>query len=137
MDERTAALLRSVVTCAFLGTWVVLGIATMYVFPWKDVAAKRWWVRRGTVLILVLFVLGATTLVYLEHRSLSSLSVVFFLVPFAVLFGLMSVKGTRFCDHCGAVTFRRDLFVPVEFCERCRSRLRVSEATRRDESIEE
>src|SRR3954467_14512168 len=112
MDDRTAALLKGIVTTAFFGTWIALAVGGLDASRRMGAAEKRRWMPRGVIVVGALFVVFSTTLTVLESRSWSSLGILVAVVPAVVLISYLNIKSTKFCDKCGATLYDLDWFAP-------------------------
>ena len=124
-------LLLKVVIACFFGTWIVLGIVSVYLF-WikKDVALKRKWFPRFVVLAGVLFVLFSSTIMVLQSRSFQSLGILAIVIPFVILASYLNLKFTKFCGKCGATIIDYNWFSPMKFCSKCGAELDVAREPR-------
>jgi hypothetical protein len=136
MDDRAAAVLTTLVTTAFVGTWIVLAVVGLLVSRRMDAAAKRRWMPRGVVFVGVLFVLFSTTLAVLESRSWSALGILIVLVPAVVLISYLNIKFTKFCDKCDATLYNHNWFVPMRFCSKCGANLDTVKPSHGDSLLE-
>lgn len=128
MDDRTAAVLKSIVTTAFVGTWIGLAVVSVLMNRRMDAASKKRWMPRGAILAGALFVFFVTTLSVIESRSWSYLSVLFLVVPVVVLITYLNRRFTKVCDKCGAVQYSHNWFTPMRFCSKCGAEFDPSES---------
>jgi hypothetical protein len=136
MDHHTADFLKGIVTTAFIGTWILLGIAGFIAFRLLDTAAKRRWMPRWGALVAVLFVVFSTALSVLESRSWSGLWILILVVPGVVLIAYLNNNSVKFCDKCDAFLWNYSWFTPMRFCSRCGALLDTSKPSRGDSLLE-
>ena len=136
MDQHTAVVLKGIVTTAFIGTWILLGIAGFVAFLWLDAAAKRRWMPRWGALVAVLFVVFSTALSVLESRSWSGLWILTLVVPGVILIAYLNNNSVKFCEKCGAFLWNYNWFAPMSFCSRCGAELSTSKPSRGDSLLE-
>jgi hypothetical protein len=137
MDDRTAAQLQSIVSTAFVGTWITLAIVGIVANRRMDIAAKRRWWPRWTILTGAFFVFFTTSLVVLGARSWSSLSILFVVVPAVVLICYLNIKFTRFCEKCGTTQYNSNWFSRMRFCSRCGAELDTAKPSQHDKRFEQ
>jgi hypothetical protein len=103
MNNDFITLLCQIVVVCFVGTWIVLGIGSIFAF-WisKNVGFKKKWFPRFAVLVAVLFLLLSTSIMVLSSRSLNFLPFLTIEIPFLVLITYLNIKFTKVCDGCGA-----------------------------------
>src|SRR5688500_17544777 len=123
MDDQTATLLKNIITTAFVGTWITLGVVGFLVSRRMNAAAKRRWMPRGVILAGVLFVFCSAALAVLESRSWSSLGILIFVIPAIILISYLNIKFTEFCDKCGATLYSYNWLAPMRFCSKCGAEL--------------
>jgi hypothetical protein len=137
MDDRTASLLQTIVTAAFFGTWIVLGVVGVRASRKSmAAAARRRSIQRGAIVGGGLFAFFTTTLAVLDSRSWSSLRVLLVVVPAVVLIGYLGIKFTIVCDKCGATLYNHDWFTPMRFCSKCGAELATVKTSQDDSYLE-
>ena len=100
----------------FIGTWVVLGVISYYLFYiCKNAPLKRkaW----------PIFVIGAGSLLAL-FSYLMGVPINFFVImgPFIILIMILYLRSTKFCDSCGETIMDQNFSKP-EFCTECGAKL--------------
>jgi hypothetical protein len=99
----------------FVGTLIVLAIATGLFYRRASLEAKRRWHpwfafgSAGLFAFFVVLVMGCRIL--------------FFVVPLAFLCGFLSWKFTKFCPGCGRMIQNPAPWSRIAFCPRCGARL--------------
>jgi hypothetical protein len=97
----------------FLGTWIVLGILSFYLFFIRnDYEFKIKYYKYFIILVGLLFigfvsVMGAPFQVYLM------------MVPAVILISFLNIKFTQFCKSCGKTIINTMPFTKIKFCPKC------------------
>lgn len=95
----------------FIGTWILLAIAGFYIFHTRrDARSKRKWWPWWIALVSVLFI-GFVAATGAPPVALA------FVIPAAVLIGLLNVRNTRFCGTCGRTI--TEPFTRPKYCSKC------------------
>ncbi len=124
MQNDTLDLLSGIAINCIFPLWVLLAVSIKLLFWTKnDVAFKRVWSPRFTILIGVLFVLLSSTTKFLASGTFKSLGMLVVEVPVVALGVYLSIRFTKFCDRCGATVYRRNLFSRPRFCTKCGAEL--------------
>ena len=101
----------------FMGTWVVLGIISFFVFfISKNAAQKRKLFRPFAIGVGVLF----CVFVFLMDAHVQ---VFLFMVPAVTLITVINLRVTKFCDSCGRTIINNPPWSSPKYCSHCGSEL--------------
>ena len=97
----------------FMGTWIVLGLATFAIFFLSnDAKLKRklwpYFVVGGGVLFV-----GFMLAMGFRGEAL------YVMVPAIIVISVLSLRSTKFCDSCGKTIINQNFLVKPKFCVKC------------------
>ena len=107
----------SVVVPVFMAVWIALGIGSACFF----LGSRNARLKREVFPWFVIFVgvLFASFVVI----AVGDLTVLAFVGPAVALISFLNIRGTRFCDACGATLFNHAWFNRMNFCSKCGAKL--------------
>lgn len=113
--------LEGIITACFFATWAGLALGGIFLFyRGKDAAFKRRWWPRYVTLCGVILVAFMATLTSLAPKAPPAWTMLAFAAPFVALIVYLNIRGTKFCDGCGAMLMAGSLmFLRMNFCPRC------------------
>jgi hypothetical protein len=101
----------------FFATWVVLGLISFAFFQFnKDADLKR---KVWPVVVVGTGVLFVTFVWLMGFRG----GEMYVVVPAITLITALNLRAVKFCDSCGATLYYGNLFVKMEYCPKCGSKL--------------
>lgn len=114
----------SILFACFMGTWVVLGITSIFLFyDNKNTVFKRKWFPRFVILVGILFMIFSTASLATSARSLEDWSMLAAEAPIVAIITYLNIKLTRFCDNCGSTLIPQIRWTPIRFCPKCGAEL--------------
>ena len=101
----------------FFGTWIVLGLGSFSFFYFNKNAELKRKVLPVMVISTGILFLGFMWLMGFRGNAM------YMAVPAVILFSILNLQGTKFCDSCGRTLFNQGPFSKIEFCPKCGGKL--------------